>query len=371
MIMKPHEMKEERTQLTLRYNEIMAGELTDELRSEAQEIGTKLTVIDKDIVLVERAEEMATRVAETSTEEVVEERTEEEVKPVGEQFKDFLRNAVEGTGPLSFRVEPMLATSNTDVINKTVANSLDILTSPGEAFLRSLGVTFFPGLTGNFVVPSMEEDTATFPGENVDSADASMNVADLVLAARRVTHAQSITKETLAQTNPAIYNGIVQNLVNGIWNATTNDLFDNIETDAAGRNVGMTATGLVYGDLVNMEASIGGLNIGAGAYVTTPAVKGYLKQKIEIGTGAGPAIWNDDQVNGYPAYGVPAANTNKVYFGDFSRTCVGQWGGIEIIVDNLTLAKAGKIQLTAVALVDTGVTNVLGVNWSNDVSASV
>ena len=366
---KLNDLKDERTQLTLRYNNIMSKEeMTDELRSEAQEIGTKIEVLDKDIKLVERADELAKR--EVTPE--VQERTDEEVKPLGQQFQEFLRGAVEGTGPLSFRVEPMLTTSNTDVINKTVANSLDILISPAEAFLRTLGVTFFPGLTGNFVVPSMAQDHATFPGENTDGADASMNVVDLVLAARRVTHAQSITKETLAQTNPAIYNGIVQNLVNGLWNAITYDLFDTIQTDAHGRNVGVTTPGLIFGDLVNMESSIGGLNIGAGAYVTTPAVKGYLKQKIALGTTAGPAIWGtDNTVNGYPAYGVPAANTNKVYFGDFSRTCVGQWGGIEIIVDPYTLAKAGKIALTAVALADTGVTNVLAVNWINDVSAAV
>jgi len=363
---KLNDLKDERTKLTLRYNDIMSNEnMTDELRSEAQEVGSKISSLDADIKLVERQEELNAR--EVTLE--VEERTEE--MPLGEKFQAFLRGAIDGKGPLSFRVEPMLSTSNTDIINKSVANSLDILTSPAEAFLRGLGVTFFPGLTGNFVVPSMAQDHATFPGENTDAADASMNVVDLVLAARRVTHAQSITKETLAQTNPAIYNGIVQNLVDGIWNAVTYDLFDTIQTDAATQIVGVTAAGLVYGDLVNMEASIGGLNIGAGAYVTTPAVKGYLKQKIAIGTGAGPAIWDMDTVNGYPAYGVPAANANKVYFGDFSRTCVGQWGGIEIIVDPYTLAKSGKIQLTAVALVDTGVTNKLAINFSADVSAGV
>lgn len=361
---KLNDLKAERTALTLRYNEIMGEEkMTDELRSEATEAGVTLSQLDKDIALVERQEVInAATVAPIEGEEV-EERT------VAENFQGFLRSAIEGTGPLSFRVEPMLSTSNTAVINKTVANSLDILTSPGEAFLRTLGVTFYPGLTGNFVVPAMAQDTAAFPGEATDGADASMNVETLTLAARRVTHAQSIAKETLAQTNPAIYSGIVQNLVNGIWNAITNDVFDTLQTDAATQVVGVTAAGLAYGDLVNMEASIGGLNIGAGAYVTTPAVKGYLKQKTE--STYGDAIWMDNEVNGYPAFGVPAANANKVYFGDFSRMAIGQWDGVEIIVDPYTKAKAGEIVLTAVALTDTGCTNKRALCFTADVSAAV
>ena len=368
--MKLNDLKTQRNKLSEELRGYESAEsFTDEISARIDAIAVEVKSLDANIKrmeMIEAANILEVERAEVEVEEV------SETRSLGDKFQDFLRGAIEGTGPLSFRVEPMLTTSNTDVINKTVANSLDILTSPAEAFLRQLGVTFYPGLTGNFVVPAMAQDHATFPGENTDGADASMNVVDLVLAARRVTHSQSITKETLAQTNPAIYNGIVQNLVNGIWNAVTYDLFDTIQTDGAGRNVGVTIPGLIFGDLVNMESSIGGLNIGAGAYVTTPAVKGYLKQKIALGTTAGAAIWTtDNTVNGYPAYGVPAANTNKVYFGDFSRCAIGQWGGLEIIVDPYTEAKAGKIVLTAVALADTGLANVLAVNWTNDVSAAV
>lgn len=363
--MKINELKQKINEIEVRMNAISdVEEMTDELRTEFDAKEVERQALRADLKRKEVAQAIELQAAEK--EEV---RIADPEKSLGEQFRNFLSDAVNGRGPVSFRVEPMLSTSNTDIINKVVDNSLDILVSPGEAFLRTLGVTFYPGLTGNFVVPSMAEDTATFPGENTDAADASMNVVDLVLAARRVTHAQSITKETLAQTNPAIYNGIVQNLVNGIWNAVTNDVFDTIQTDAATQVVGMTAAGLQFGDLVNMEASIGGLQIGQGAYVTTPAVKGYLKQKTS--STYGDFIWMDNEVNGYPSYGVPAANANKIYFGDFSKCAVGQWGGIEIIVDNLTSAKAGKINLTAVALVDTGVTNKLGINFSADVSAAV
>ena len=182
-----------------------------------------------------------------------------------------------------------------------------------------------------------------------------MNAEALVLAARRISHSQSISKETLAQTNPAIYNGIVQNLYNGIWNAITYDVFDTIGTDAATQKTTFGGTTLDYAKIVQMEASIGGLNIGQGAYVTTPAVKAFLKKTAGLTNQA--AIWTNDEVNGYPAYGVPACNSAEIVFGDFSRSAVGTWGDIELIVDPYTKAKEGLIVITAVALADTGVTN--------------
>jgi HK97 family phage major capsid protein len=288
-------------------------------------------------------------------------KTTDDKKSVVVEFRDWLKESVnqgktsQFNGLAEYRADPILTTTDTAVINKTVANYVDILRSPGEAFLRQLGCTFYTGLVGNFVVPNMAEDTAAFVGEDVSAASANMGLADLTLAARRVTHTQAITKETLAQTNPSIYASILQNLVNGLWNAVTNDVFDTIDSDGATQKSTYGAGTLSYKMLLQQEASIGGLNIGAGAYVTTPTVKAYLKGTAGLTNQA--AMWTNNEVNGYPAYGVTAANTGEIYFGDFSREAIGQWGGIEVIVDPYTDAKKGEIHLTAIGMFDTGVTN--------------
>ena len=369
---KLNELKAERNALSVELKAMKVDEITEEQRSRIDEIALELETLNADIKRMELVEK--TNKLEVEEAEEVEKEEREEVKPIGVEFRDWLKDAVEGRGETSFklRAEPILTSTTTAVINKTVANSVDILTSPGEAFLRTLGVTFYPGLTGNFVVPSMAEDTATFVSEDASALAADMLPEALTLAARRVSHRQSITRETLAQTNPTIYNSIVQNLVDGVWNAITNDVFDTLQTDAASQIYTQNAAdALVFGDIINMETSIGALQIGAGAYVTTPSVKGYLKQKIALGTTNGPAVWVGNELNGYPAYGVPAANANKIYFGDFSRMAVGQWGGLEIIVDPYTTAHRGKIDLTVIALTDTGCTNKRALVFSSDVSAAL
>jgi len=347
--MKLNELIEKRTGITSQIDAILAVDMTDETRTQVTNLEKEYTKLGADIETAKRQAERSKSVDVPAVE------ARNETKTLGVSFRDFLNEAVNGRGKLEFRANPIMTTSNTDVINKTVANSVDIVLAPGEAFLHSLGVTFYPGLNGNFVVPSMAEDMAIFPGETF-RADASMNVEDLLLAARRLTHTQTITTETLVQTNPAIYNGIYQNLVDGLWNAVVKDVFANILTDAATQIV-TTGAPLTFADIVNAEASLGGLSIRPASYVTSPSIKGYLKRTIALGTTTGPAIWVGNELNGYPSFSAPQLAANKIIFGDFSRVAVGTWGGIEVIVDYLTKAPEGEIVLTARMMVDDGVTN--------------
>lgn len=355
---KLNEMLQKRASIIAQMEALNAKETMNEEETRSWDaLNADVENLDKEIERAQKQEKLNKSVAERKPVEEVEEREE---KTLSVQFRDWLKEAIDGKAEMSFRADPVLTTTDTGIINKTVADSVDILVSPGEAFLAELGVTFYPDLNGNFVVPNMAQDTAAFVSEDASAASANMAPSSLTLAARRVTHTQSITKETLAQTNPAIYQSILQNLINGIWNAVTNDVFDTLDTDAATQitDFGVATSGTTFDTLVQMEASIGGLNIGPAAYVTTPTVKAKLKKTIALGTTAGPAIWGlDNTVNGYRAYGVPAANANKIYFGDFSRQVVGQWGGIEVIVDPYTAKQRGVIELTAVGLFDTGCAN--------------
>jgi len=363
---KINDLKSERNELIEKMENITKLEtLSDEQRSQWDEYDERIKSIDNEIKILERQEEL--NKIEVKDEEPVK---RDEEKPLAEEFRDWLQEAVEGRASkkFEFRADPIITSTQSAIINKTVANKVDILTSPGEAFLKSIGVQFFTGLTGQFVVPALAEDTAEFVSEAGDASTSDMAHEALTLAPRRVSAFQSITKETLVQTNPAIYSSILQNLVNGIYKAVTYDVFDTLESDAATAVTGSTATGLAYADILQLEASIGGLNIGAGAYVTTPSVKAYLKG-LDIDDAGIRFAWNGNEMNGYSAYGVPAANANSVYFGDFSRMTVGQWGGIELIVDPYTYAKQGRIQITAVAMFDTGCTNVRAFAWLDDVSA--
>lgn len=353
---KINELKIERSALISQMEEILKNEtVNEEQRSTWNLHDNKVKVITTEIETLERQDNL-NKINIDSVENI----PTIERKPIGESFRDWLTKAVDegGKGP-SFRADPIITTTDTTIINKVVANNVDILHSPAEAFLKELGVTFYTGLTNTLVLPYLAEDTAAFPGENTAAASANMATGSVTLAPRRVSHTQQISKETLVQTNPAIYAAIVQNLLDGIWNAVAYDVFDTIQTDAPAQ---VQDAGITYAAIASMEASLAYTNIGTVKYVTTPALKATLKTTAKMANQK--PIWDtDNTVLGYPSYGVPCANAAQQYMGNFQHSVLGQWGGIEIIVDPYTSAAAGLIKLTVVGMFDTALLNPKSIVW--------
>jgi HK97 family phage major capsid protein len=324
------------------------------LRKQWKGYDAKIKAIDDQIALLERQEELNKRNVKPEMKNTI----ELDQKSLGVRFRDFLIDAVENGKTATFRVEPMMSTSNTDILNKTV-QPLDLMTSPGEEFLRSLGVTIYTGLNGQIVLPNMEQETAGFVAEGVCNGDASMNIADVILAPRRVTNSQSVTREFLAQTNPDIYASLLQNLTVGIWNAVVTDFFTQVIADAGAGQQTVTGTTATYADILNLEASLGCYSLDP-KYVTTPAGRATFKTLATVTSVAGPA-WYDNQLNGYPAFATCALPADHTILADWGKTVLGQWGGIEVIVDPFTYATCGKIKVTTLGLFDSGVYNPRGI----------
>jgi HK97 family phage major capsid protein len=365
------ELKQERASKIAQMSTLVDTVMAENRAKDEAEV-TVWNNLDKEVISLDETIRMAERQEELNknTGKAVEVRTEAKL-PVAIEFRNWLKDSVEKgiTAPFNglgeLRADPLLSTTNTAIINKTVAPNVDIVTSPGEAFLRTLGVTFYDGLTGNFVLPSMDEDSATFPGEDASAASANMTPTSITLAGRRLTHTQSISVETLNQTNAGVYNSILQNLNNGIWKAVVADLFDQIDVDAATQKSAFGGTTLDYAKIVQQEASLGGF-VGSNAYVTTPSVKAFLKKTA--GLTNQDAIWSDNEVNGYPAFSAPQVNAGTIYFGDWTKAVVGSFQGIQLIVDPYTDAKKGLINLTVIGMFDTGCANKRAFNILTDAS---
>lgn len=351
---KINELKSERAELISKMETISNSEtLTDELRAEWTGLDTQIKQIDSDIALAERQEEL-NKINAKKNMETTEARDNQ---PVAVQFRDWLKGVIESNNPTSksFRVNPMLSTSNSNILNKTV-EGVDTLYTPGEAFLRQLGVTIWTGLNGQVILPTMGEHTASYITEANCGGDASLNIANNSIAPRRISASQIVTRELLAQTNPDVYQSILNNLTASIWAGVVADAFDVLDADASTQIVTSTATALTYAQMLQLEASLGSYALGSPAYVTSPTNKASLKGLASVSNVAGPA-WVGNEMNGYPAYAHTASNGDKVYFGDWSKFVVGQWGDLEIIVDPYTYARYGEIQLTVLGMFDSGTAN--------------
>ncbi len=372
---KLNDLKAKRTEIALRYNEIMASDkMTDELRTEATNISEEIRNIDSDIQLVERQIELASQEAN----DVPEQREDP-------NFYTELRNYFQtGVVPQEFRGEKggfkipgemlrgdLKTTTNSGIINKTVEDNLSIAKSPALGIMEKLGVRKYSGLNGQFVVPSMAQVNAGFAAETVAVSDASGTPTSLTLSPRRLGAYNVVSKETLASTNPSIWNGIVQDIVDAYYRAQLGDLFDQIQTDAVDASTTISGSTLAYSDLVDLQADVP-YDVASPAYVTTPSVASFLKKTATISSVAGP-VWDgplmDGMIDGLPAIASGLANDDTLIYADFSQAVVAEFGdGLEILVNPYEYDAEGKIKVTVSGLTDTGFGNYRFSSWIADVS---
>jgi len=377
--MKISELKSKIAEIEARQVEISAmEELTDEVRSEFENISDEKRGLAADLKIKEVAENINLQEAQR---EIVEEPKEESLDLVS-GLREFFST---GQAPKEFRSarggfvipqevftyrDNLTSTKGSGVLEKAVNPAIQIAKTPAEGLLESLGVTMYNGLQGQFVLPRMAQVSSTSPGETLGVADASANPTGLTLAPVRTGAYQVFTKELLAQTNPGVYTQIVQDLYDSVWRQVGAAFFDNLQLDTPDASVAIAGGTLAYEDFVDLQANVP-YDLGSAAYVATPAVAAFAKKTATIASVNGP-IWEgsimDGMVDGIPAVGTALANTDHLIYGDFSKAAVGSWGSIELIVNPYEFDAEGMIKVTASGLFDSGAANYRFFSWIADVS---
>lgn len=353
-----YELQQERQKLLEKQNKIVATALKErrnQTHTEGElydEYERRLNEIDTNLITLQREERESLRLAKNTP----------TIYPDGrggltsESFKEWLNRAIEGgTEPykIEFRADPILTTTNSNILNKTV-NATHIAITPSEQLISDLGIQLIKNVNGSYILPSLTQDMATFVAEDVSAASADMGIDSLTLTPMRVTHTQSITRETLEQTTDVL-KAVIENLYAGIWNAVVAKLFDEIDTDAATQICNISGT-VSFNDIVNLEASVGAYELTNPAYVMLPQTKAYLKKTAALTNQE--AIWKNGTVNEYKATTSPYVNNERIYFGDWSKAVIVSGGeGIEIIADPYTGSSQGRLKLTAVGTFDCGIIN--------------
>jgi hypothetical protein len=67
--------------------------------------------------------------------------------------------------------------------------------------------------------------------------------------------------------------------------------------------------------------------------------------------------------------GSSGATLSAMIYGDFSQLYIGQWGGLELIVDPYTLAASGQIRLVLNAFMDVAIPQPLNFALIKDIVA--
>lgn len=241
------------------------------------------------------------------------------------------------------------------------------------------GATVLTGLTGNIDFPRNDAAaTAVWEGENDANAETSPTFDRIQMSPNRLGAFTDISKQLMVQSSFDVENFVRERLNNAINVALDSALINGdgstqLITGILNTNgIGSVACGtdggpLTWGKIVDLETEVAvdNADFGSLAYLTTPGVRGYLK-KTEKASGTAQFVWMDgptpaanaarvDLLNGYRAFvstQVPSnltkgsgTNLHAVLFGNFNELILGQWAGLDIVIDPYTSAKNALITI--------------------------
>lgn len=231
--------------------------------------------------------------------------------------------------------------------------------------LARAGARFMTGLQGNIYWPKFSGANVFWEGENAEAKDGAgaFSKGDL-FKPLRLTAYVDISKQLLAQENTSVEAYIRQAIAVAIAQKIEQTAFSK-ETGVANTPDGMFHTldanikgAMTWEQIVAMEtkADTQDALFGNLSYILHPSLVGKAKTKVKDASGAGGFIFTgngDGQLNGYRALrtnNLPSglgegSDEFGIAFGNWANYFLGQWGGIELLVDPYTQALKGTVRL--------------------------
>ena len=247
---------------------------------------------------------------------------------------------------------------------------LDILKD--KLVVAGLGATVLTDLVGTFTAISSSAVQAAWEGEADKNELKKVTYSKLTMTPHRSSVSVATTKDLLRQTSF----DVEADLLNKITDAHA-DLLEKAAINGSGSDgeptgilnttgIGSVAMGANGGaidwkHIVALETKVNSKNANRGrmAYLSNAKVNGALKV-TEMATGTARFLLPNEApktLNGYPfdwtnlvpstlTKGTAASKCSALIFGNFQDLYIGQWGGIDIVVDPYTGARTGEIYLT-------------------------
>lgn len=250
-----------------------------------------------------------------------------------------------------------------------------------KTLLVELGAQVMSGLTGNVDLPYMSTAPATeWLPENETSVDAAAALDKYTLTPHRIANFLPVSRLLLVQDAVGVEQRLWNHLITatavklqggaiaGGNHACTGLLATSGIGDVAGGDNGLAPTHANMLALVR-EVAIDNCDFGALAFLCSPQARWKL-QSTAIESGHPERVWNpivQDQLLGFRAgvsslvpdnltKGNQSEVCSAIIFGNWNEMTIGQFGAIDLTVDNITGAKEYLVNLILNAFYDVAIT---------------
>ena len=220
--------------------------------------------------------------------------------------------------------------------------------------LADAGTRFLTGLVGDVQYPIMSNGSAAWEGEVTEADDANITFSNVKLQPHRLSATIEVSKQFIMQDSTGAEMAIRDEIVEAIAQKLEATIFGNANTSGQPQGIfyGSSDTVSDFAGICEMEADLEEAKVlGPYKYVMSPKAKAALRGMIK-GTNATGMVYENEAVDGVPAISTGLINGKRVAVGDWGHTVLGQWGGIDLVVDPFSRAKNASIVITVNAWFD-------------------
>lgn len=230
--------------------------------------------------------------------------------------------------------------------------------------LVQAGARFLTGLVGDVQIPIMSASNVGWAGEVAEAADGAGTFTHKTLSPKRLTAYIDISKQLLNQDAVGVENMIRQDIINAINSKLEATILGDGNGQASESDTTIVAPkGMFNGQttvksvttmakIAEVEGAVEEANVlGECKWVVSPKFKATLRDKAK-GSNVSQSLYSNNEIDGTPALSTSHVGQNLAIYGDFSNLAIGQWGPIDLTVDNYTQATKGCVRLVINAYFD-------------------
>lgn len=228
--------------------------------------------------------------------------------------------------------------------------------------IMQAGVTMLDGLQGNVAIPrQLTSANSYWVGEGSAPAESQQSFDQIQLSPKTVGAFVDYSRRLLLQSSIGVEQMIRDDLAKAI--ALELDRAAIYGTGSSNQPLGLTQTSGIgsqtltsygtFAELIGMETDVATANadVAGMRYIVNAAARGALKSTSLAGTEA-RFVYENNEINGYPAIVSNQLLNNDILFGDFSQFIVGMWSGLDLTIDPYAGATKGDVRVIAMQDVD-------------------
>lgn len=247
-----------------------------------------------------------------------------------------------------------VASEHDDVIETEFTNILEPLRA--KNVLVAAGAKYLSNLVGDVQVPIMTKTNVGWAGEVADATSGDPTFSHVTLQPKRLTAYIDLSKQFIAQDSLAAEQLIREDLVKAINNKLEETILGagtGSTTEPEGIFNVVSATSVSgFSDICDKEAEIEDNNVyGSCVYVLSNKAKAALRAMPKSSKST-QLVYENGEVDGTKAINTSMIADKKYIYGDFSNLAIGQWAGLDLLVDPYTLARSGQIRIVVNAYFD-------------------